>query len=137
MKIEKQVNTLWNQLQRVIDASSYDGEFLHDYRESSWHDALGKLLAIAIEGERGHRRFVGHSYPVSAPIGAKVILLSNFADGAKLKTMPAATLWLSIRRDAAEAMTLGYLLRGDLTAEWLAAAESLDYAEIMNPKEAA
>ena len=137
MKIEKQVNTLWSQLQDVIDASSHDGDTLCDYKTGNHHHGLDKLLSAAIASERGHRSFVGGFYPVSVSIGAKIVLLSNFSAGATKNAPPSFTLWLQIRRDAAEAITLGYILREDFPAEWVNASGDLDYSAIMNPKEAA
>ena len=137
MKIEKQVNALWNELQDAIDASSHDGDTLGDYKSDSYHKNLDRLLSTSIAEERGHRGFVGGSYQVSAPIGAKIIILSNVADGTRRREMPPSQLWMQLRRTAVEGMVLGYILREDLPADWHDRANALDYADIMNGKQTA
>ena len=136
MTLEKHVDTLWAQLERAIDASTHDGEVLSDYKSTAWQCNLDSLLKTATAEERQHRSgMYSGQYRGSARFGAKVIMLSNVADGAALKSEPLAKLFLMIRRSAAEAMTLGYYLRADLTPEYIAAAQKLDYSDIMNGKQ--
>lgn len=133
VKIETTVKRLWVELAAAIDKAGHSD--LYDYSQSRDHRALDKLLAEETANERGHRSFVGGSYPVSNSIGAKITLLSNIYRGAIMQDEPLARLFLTIRPSAAEAITIGYILRADLSREWLEWAEGLDYSAIMDSKQ--
>ena len=67
----------------------------------------------------------------SSKTAAKLIILDNIADGSRLLEMPKSTMFLVMRKTAAESIVIGWLLRHTLTAEWRDAVKSLDYATLM------
>lgn len=138
MNTVKHVEKMWRELQATIDKTtneSADHAVLSGYRERSYEHALENLLRDEVQNERQHRSGFGSgSYPFSAVVAAKIIIIENVARGAQHVELLPARLWLEIRRSAAEAMTIGNLLGTMLPIEWRSAAEALDYSELMNPK---
>lgn len=135
------VDRLWTDFRDAIDRAyaadkTGDAACLRDYaRNVSWHDALDALVSAEKAAEREHRgfgrRLLGYPPPraISAEHSARLLLLHNAADGAKLAAMPASTDWLIYRRPAVEATLLGYLVRAHVSPDWVAACAALDYAE--------
>lgn len=101
----------------------------------SWTDALGRLLDAETVNERKHRmgRPQGWHAPISAVTAAKLILLSNFADGSEHTETYPATIFLQYRHTAAEMCVIGQLCRGKakISDEWRKEVRAIDYAEIM------
>ena len=144
------VARLIEEVRAAIDATYYDGEKVYpngsryskntddaravrDYvTNMSPFDKFEDLLSRETAHERRHRRGrpEGSRIPISANQGAAIVMLHQIGNGAKLEAMPAATLYISCRDTAAEAITLGYCAREELRKrpELLAELEALDYA---------
>jgi len=136
--ITKEVNALWEELQRTIDAAYESGDdelaVLADYRSSSMYNDLDDLLSRESENERKHRAGFspsGFVAPISAVVAAKLILCGNVSEGSQKTSCPLATIFLVLRKTACEGMTLGYLLRNHVSEEWRERVAKLDYTKIM------
>lgn len=127
MNISKQTNTLWSQLLEAAQRSTHP----EAYRLTEW-DALKlrQLLRDESAAERAHRRGRPGSCPLSVADAARVIVLSNIAEGAQRESFDA-TVFLTWRASAAMARLFGHVLRADLSPEWITAAAALDYSGLM------
>lgn len=109
-----------------------NGQCLRDYAEDiSWSDDLAVLLKREVANEKQHRSNRPSVPGFSAETAAKLILMSQVAEGSRLSAMPSATSFLVFRQTAAEARVIGYLIRSFLPAEWYSAVTSLDYSKLM------
>jgi len=139
MTLQKQIDTLWNDLCRMIDSAyEQDAEAngaLRDYltKNSGWNHDLENLLGRETENERRHRNGApaGFKAPISAQCAAKLILCGNFMEGARKLSAPLATELLVFRHTAVEMAAVGWLCRKQVTKEWTDRVESHDYAKIM------
>lgn len=129
MNTTKMVNTLWTELMESLESSK--DETVTDFMR--WDGLmLNRLIEDETKNERQHRAGnVGRSYPVSCLTAVRILLMHNVAQGAAAKSEPLAKLFIWWRPSAAMAWTVGYYLRANLSAEWLASASALDYAELM------
>jgi len=131
---------IWSQLRDIIDTTyqaniGEDAKSLRDYaRNQSWSDDLEKLLAEETANERQHRS-LRSVRGFSSSDAAKLVICGNVLRGSELPEMPSALTFISFRHSAAEANLLGYLIRANVTPEWKASVESLDYSECMKNAE--
>lgn len=138
------ISQIWTGLRDAIDAAyaaSQKKEFnadglsevncLRDYAQNiSWNDSLEKLLRSEVQNEKQHRG----TRPVrgfSSQDAAKLIICNNVLRGSELQTIPSALTFITFRSSAAEANLIGYLIREQVTADWKASVQSLDYSECM------
>jgi len=139
MTTHRQITDLWADFQDVIAnvdalATSADGHApenaLHDYSTRSTPWRLANLVGRETANERQHR---GVTTVPGFSVGdaAKLHIMSNALYGATFPEMPPAHLFLTMRATAAEAMVIGYLVRAELTPEWMQRVEKLDYSELM------
>ncbi len=144
MNTHTQINQLWERLREAIDQTYAAGQnstrseaaCLRDYAQKiSWSDDLAKLLGRETANERQHRSNRPAPRGFSVGDAARLILMDNVVAGAKLDKMPEATLFLTCRQTAAEAIVIGYLIRNYLPASWQVDVVGLDYVQLM--KEAA
>ena len=140
MNTKRTIDQLWEQLRDAIneayrlanESRNEDGICLRDYAENiSWSDDLAKLLASETANEKQHRSNRTAVPGFSAETAAKLIILDNVADGSRLLDMPKSTMFLVMRKTAAESIVIGWLLRNTLTEEWRTEVKSLDYAKLM------
>ena len=138
----QKINTLWDEMRQAINKAydehgqrlSFDDGMgcLRDYAENiSWSDGMAALLGRESANERQHRRNRPSVPGFSVGTAAKLILMTNVADGAKREELPSATAFLVLRQTAVEAQVIGFLIRNYLEPEWIAAVKSLDYARLM------
>lgn len=145
------LNTLEEQVRDAIDASYLTGERypsggrktvphdderqpLRDYvRNQAMRDKWEDLIERETAHERRHRRGApnGWRFKFGAKHGARIVMLNNVGDGARLEVAPAAVSFIEYRDTAAEAVLVGWLAREQLRAVpgLLDALELLDYAE--------
>jgi hypothetical protein len=135
--------TLWNELRESINKAyaapaergsqdEHERACLRDYAENiSWSDALSALAGRETANERQHRSNRPSVPGFSCSTAAKLILMTNVAQGAKAEAMPSATAFLVLRQTAVEAQVIGWLIRKHLDAKWIEAVENLDYAKLM------
>jgi len=140
MNVKREVNRLWEEFRQAINTAyadankrnDEDGICLKDFAENiSWHDGLAELLACESVNEKRHRSNRPSIPGFSVDTAAKLILMSNVADGSRLLDMPKATIFLLLRKTAAESIVLGFLSRHFVTTEWRDAVAALDYAQLM------
>jgi hypothetical protein len=149
MQTKKQIDTLWDGFRTAIDAAYKEadkkrddnGTCLRDYAQNiSWSDALAGLLSRETANERQHRRNEPPVPSFSPETAAKLILMNQAHDGARLRTMPRATEFLVFRQSAAEARVIGFLAKRFLPMGWREAIAGLDYSKLMQngnaPKDA-
>ncbi len=143
MTLANKIDKIWDGLRDAIDAAYQAGRMqsddarqcLRDYaRNISWSDNLETLLDAETNAERRHRS--GRpadrwKSPISSRNAAKLLLCHNALEGSNLQSMPYGARFLVIRKTAAEAEVIGYLIRDHVTPEWRELVSSLDYAEIM------
>ncbi len=143
MNTKQRIDNLWRQFRESINAAytdankrrDEDGICLKDYAENiSWSDDVGKLLASESANERQHRSNRPPVPGFSVETAAKLILMSQVAEGSRLSEIPRSTTFLVFRKTAAEARVIGYLIRNFLPADWYSAVTALDYAKLMQPK---
>lgn len=106
---------------------------LRDYvRNMAMFDKWDDLVDRETKHERRHRRGApnGWRFKFGAKHGARIVMLHNTGDGARLDQAPEATAFISMRDTAAEAVLVGYLAREALRADagLLDALQLLDYA---------
>lgn len=106
---------------------------LRDYvTNMAMFDKWDELIERETSHERRHRRGApnGWRFKFSAKHGARIVLLNNVGDGARLEASPSALTFISMRDTAAEAMLVGWLAREALKADagLLDALALLDYA---------
>jgi hypothetical protein len=148
MNTKAQVNQLWRQFREAINlayaAASQEndenGMALRDYAENiSWSDSLARLLGRESASERQHRSGRPSVPGFSIETASKLIIMEQAANGAKLaiesKPLPSATLFLVCRQTAIESQVIGYLAARFISSDWLAAVQSLDYADLMQSGE--
>lgn len=144
-KLKQQIDALWEQLRGIINysynrqraAENHDeaeiADALRDFAENqSMNDALLSLLDREAASEVKHRNFVSGSYPISKTTSAKLLIMAAVVQGAGMLAMPSALSFLLLRKTAAEARVLGFLIRHDIPGDWLKEAAALDYSKIMN-----
>lgn len=153
----KLLATLETQVRDAIDASYLTGErypnggrvtvshddprqVLRDYvRNQSWQDKFDQLIKREEGHERRHRRGAPSTWRHKfGPLqGARIVILNNIGDGAKLTQAPAAESFIQLRDTAAEAMLVGWLAREELSKVpgLLDALALLDYAGAANDDE--
>jgi len=143
MTTKQTVDKLWREFREAINKTYGVGTggyanadtpeaCLRDYAENiSWHDRLAALLGRESANERQHRSGRPTVPGFSIETAAKLILMSQASQGAKLETMPSATLFLWARQSAAEAQVIGFICRENLSPDWHMAVECLDYAKLM------
>ena len=142
MSTKTKVDQLWRELRDAINKAydehgrkaQFDDDFgcLRDYAEDiSWSDDLAGLLGRESANERQHRSNRPVPRGFSVETAAKLILLNNFAKGAELSEMPKATAFLVLRKTAVEAEVIGFIIKDYLSADWRAAVNAMDYAELM------
>lgn len=132
------VDRLWREfvdaMTRAYKSAGHDAPqtALRDYaRDISWTDGLGRLEKEEQANERQHRGTRREMYRLSVPHATRVILLHQAARGAVMTEAPPATDFLVFRRTAVEAQLLGWLARAELSAEWIATCDALDYAALV------
>lgn len=147
-----QIARLYAQVRDVIDAAVKRDPLqfaaLNDYARDRTRDKFERLFSSEEQAERDHRRFLAsldQPYALTIRDAARVILLSNIEHGAHQATAalnanagqnPDARWFLTLRASAAEAMTIGYLLAGELSAEVRAELRALDYAKLVEVRTA-
>lgn len=146
MNVNKQIDNLWDEFQLAIDqtyttytkmtprrhSDAYSA--ISDYYSLSGHDDLGVLFRKELANEKQHRRAKPAHCPnplIFASSGAKLIILRNVCDGAKLADMPSAIIFLQFRQTAAEAMVLGFIIRHALPLDFASRVRALDYSKLM------
>jgi hypothetical protein len=135
MNTHNTITQLWIELRDAIDrayaSKSNATACLRDYAQNqSWSDDMARLLGRETANERQHRN--GRSVRgFSVGDAAKLLLMGNISHGTRCPGMPSATVFLTHRQTAAEAMVIGYLIREQVSQEWITAVDSLDYAKIM------
>ena len=143
MSTKQKVDTLWRELRKAVNDAyavadkerDEDGICLRDYAEDiSWSDNLAALLGRECAAERQHRSNRPSVSGFSVETASKLILMGQVQHGAELKEMPRATGFLVFRKTAIEAQVVGYLIREQLTPEWLETVKGLDYAKLMTPE---
>lgn len=135
------INQLWRQFQQAIDAADADGRgfsadghaevnALHDYTtERGWR--LANLVGRESANERQHRKTSTAPVSFTVAAAARVHIMNNAAWGATRDMQLPAHCFLTMRQTAAEAVVIGFLVRKELTEEWIAAVGKLDYSELM------
>ena len=139
MSTKTKVDDLWNQFRAAINAAyasatlaNDDGQTLRDYAENiSWSDDLAGLLGRESAEERRHRANRPSVPSFSVGTAAKLLVMENARKGAAMDEMPKACAFLVLRKTAVESEVIGFLARKHLSAEWQAAVNGLDYAELM------
>lgn len=138
MKLQKQIDGLWNELAAFIDsahAGCTDAGMLGDYttKGGGWCRDLDNLVEREAANEKKHRNFSprGYKAPISSVVAAKLILLGNFADGSQKIIAPLASEMLIYRHTAVEMGAIGYLCRAVVTDDFRNRVRALDYAQIM------
>ena len=147
--IHQHINQLWEQFRDAIDAAYADAQTknfsggahdesscLRDYvRNSSWSDAVERLLASEAANERQHRQN-RTIRGFSSQDAAKLIICGNVLRGSELAEMPSALTFITFRPSAAEANLLGYLIRAHVRTEWKQSVAFKDYCQCMKSAEA-
>lgn len=140
MKTKPAIDQLWDQMRGFINAeyastkniNTDEGGALRDYAENiSWSDDLEKLLSIETANEKQHRGNRPTPKGFSSQTAAKLILMRNVADGSFMAAMPSALTFITLRKSAAEAQLIGYLIRHKATPEWAKLVREFDYSKIM------
>ena len=90
---------------------------------------------LARSGISGGTTGIGLNRPsvpsFSVGTAAKLLVMENARKGAAMDEMPKACAFLVLRKTAVESEVIGFLARKHLSAEWQAAVNGLDYAELM------
>ncbi len=140
MNTKQKVDVLWREMRSAINNAyaladkerNEDGACLRDYAENiSWSDDLAALLGRECANERQHRSNRPSVPGFSSETASKLILMGQVQHGAQSKEMPRATAFLVFRKTAVEAQVIGYLIRKQLSQQWLETVKSLDYANLM------
>lgn len=139
----KAINQLWEQFQAAIDAAYDDAKpsrtgdghavanALADYTTERNPWRMANLLGRETANERQHRR--GSEAPKSFSVGdaAKLLIMTNAADGAEAGIMPPAHWFLTMRPTMVESQVIGFLTRSRLSAKWINEVQALDYSKLM------
>ena len=142
MQTKAKVDKLWDEFRVAINTAyaeaeksrehEDDGRCLRDYAENiTWSDNLAALLGRETANERRHRTNRPSIKGFSKETAAKLILMNNAKDGAKMAELPKSTYFLVFRQTAVEAEVIGFLARKYLLTTWRDAVVALDYAELM------
>ena len=139
MDAKRQINILWSDFRKAINQAYAQGEKQHfsgaalrDYAENiSWSDNTAALLGRETANERQHRRNRPSVPGFSVESAAKLILMTQAAEGSKLDAVPDGTTFLRFRQTAAEARVIGFLVKDFITSEWRDRVSALDYSKLM------
>lgn len=147
MKPDTQIKELWEQFRDALTIAYTVENKLHgngsahnvagalrDYaRDQMHHDDLRELLDEELQNERQQHSICTRAYPVyciSNLSRAKLLIMQNAVDGCTLDKMPPATIFMTYRHSAAEAMLLGFMAKGSLKHEWRNAVQAIDYTKL-------
>jgi cell fate (sporulation/competence/biofilm development) regulator YlbF (YheA/YmcA/DUF963 family) len=134
------IRKLWMEMRGVITQVYMEGkelnnpelDALRDYAEDiSMHDDLNALMQREVVLERQHRRGLEGRTTFTLEDAARLLIMNQVVCGTNLESMPPATIFLTMKQTAAEAQTIGYLIRNKLSNEWRNEVNQLDYGELI------